>query len=650
MMLYSLLFVLLCGALLPTVALSSQSSSVGRQNVLGRQESNEQLLVSSFASSSSSSSLRKPPIVYTIAGSDSGGGAGIQADLYAIHNMKCHGCSAITCLTAQNSVGVSAVHAPPTSFLQQQLDTLLLDLPPTAIKIGMLGTRELAQEVGEFLKRIKSTTTTTPTTTEGNVQEDSATNRDATVWVVLDPVMISTSGHRLIQEDAQTAMIEHIFPFVDLLTPNLYEAEALLGRKLKTPTDIQQAARDLLKLGVTAVLIKGGHINHQDEEQEETGLDTKQRFAQDYFLSVEGDENQKDMEPRLCDGSRGVWLRSTWYDSENTHGTGCTLSSATAAALALGEHERRTAVEPQARSIGSLSSIKSVDACCLAKAYVTAGIARAVQLGQGPGPVAQTCFPSSHETFVSIVQDPIDTTASESGFLTMKSFRDSQNGGQPTTIDKDSTPVLGRTYPIVDSAEWVERLCQLQGITDIQLRIKGEASSTNNKERIADIAQECQNHCERAGVRLWVNDHWEAAIKAKCFGVHLGQEDLFRCINKGAVSLLREKGLALGVSTHSFGELSVALGVRPSYISLGPIFATKSKKVEFDPQGLATITKWRELVPPHIPLVVIGGIATESDASSACRAGADCVAIIGAVTKAKEPQLAVSALNYAMIP
>ena len=210
--------------------------------------------------------------------------------------------------------------------------------------------------------------------------------------------------------------------------------------------------------------------------------------------------------------------------------------------------------------------------------------------------------------------------------------------------------MLGRTYPIVDSAEWVERLCQLKGITDIQLRIKGEASSTNNKERIADIAQECRNHCERAGVRLWVNDHWEAAIKAKCFGVHLGQEDLFRWINKGGVSLLREKELALGVSTHSFRELSVALGVRPSYISLGPIFATQSKKVEFDPQGLATIAKLRELVPPHIPLVVIGGIATESDASSVCQAGADCLAVIGAVTKAKEPQVAMSALNNAMIP
>ena len=169
------------------------------------------------------------------------------------------------------------------------------------------------------------------------------------------------------------------------------------------------------------------------------------------------------MEPRLCDGSRGVWLRSTWYDSENTHGTGCTLSSATAAALALGEHKRRTAVKSQARSIGFLSSIKSVDACCLAKAYVTAGIARAVQLGQGPGPVTQTRFPSSHETFVSIVQDPIDTTASESGFLTMKSFRDSQNGGQPTTIDKDSTPVVGQTWFAslfhVLGFSWVKKTC-----------------------------------------------------------------------------------------------------------------------------------------------------------------------------------------------
>lgn len=164
-----------------------------------------------------------PPIVYTIAGSDSGGGAGIQADLHAIHAMKCHGCSAITCLTAQNSVGVTDVHAPPISFLQQQLQTLMDDLPPLAIKIGMLGTKEIAITVGKILKQLKTN------------------NSKQKVWVVLDPVMISTSGHKLIDDDAKQAMIEHVFPYADILTPNKFEAEELLGgHEFQSNQDVEQ--------------------------------------------------------------------------------------------------------------------------------------------------------------------------------------------------------------------------------------------------------------------------------------------------------------------------------------------------------------------------------------------------------------------------
>jgi hydroxymethylpyrimidine kinase/phosphomethylpyrimidine kinase len=165
-----------------------------------------------------------PPIVYTVAGSDSGGGAGIQADLHAIHNMYCHGCSAITCLTAQNSVGVTGIHAPPLEFLQQQLDTLWDDLPPRAIKIGMLGTKELAIRVGKMLKQWK----------------ESSPVGTRLFHVVLDPVMISTSGSKLIEDDAVEAMIQHVFPHADVLTPNKFEAQALLNRTLETPKDVEQ--------------------------------------------------------------------------------------------------------------------------------------------------------------------------------------------------------------------------------------------------------------------------------------------------------------------------------------------------------------------------------------------------------------------------
>mmetsp|Transcript_9995 Transcript_9995/g.13198 ORF Transcript_9995/g.13198 Transcript_9995/m.13198 type:complete len:578 (+) Transcript_9995:91-1824(+) len=563
---------LLLGALLPTVALSATNGT-------------------------------PPPIVYTIAGSDSGGGAGIQADLHAIHNMGCHGCSAITCLTAQNSVGVTGVHAPPPSFLRDQLDALLSDLPPLAIKIGMLGNRELAEEVGSFLQKIKE-------------------NKTKKVWIVLDPVMISTSGHRLIEEDAQEAMIQHVFPHSDLLTPNLYEAENLLGRKISNAQDVENAARDLLDLGVPAVLIKGGHISTENT------IDGADRtFAQDYFLSTS--ENSGNAEARLCDGNRGVWLRSTWFHSEHTHGTGCTLSSAVASALALGEMQRSGTDRA-----GAYSSIGLIDACCLAKSYVTAGISQGVQLGQGPGPVAQTQFPSSFAIFSAIVQEPAQSTKP---FKPMAVFGSSRN--------EYNLPMLGRIYPIVSDLEWVEKLCKLDGITDVQLRIKDE----DNKERIEEIVQQCQSICEKAGIRLWVNDYWEAAAKANCFGVHVGQEDLVKCLGEGGLSVLRKKNMALGISTHSFGELAVALGLKPSYISLGPVFTTSSKKVGFDPQGLDTVRKWRQLVPPNVPLVAIGGIGDETVAASVRKAGADCIAVIGAVTKHSDPQRSITSLNEAMV-
>lgn len=181
---------------------------------------------------STSKPLLSPPIVYTIAGSDSGGGAGIQADLKAIHSMGCHGCSAITCLTAQSSLGVSknGIHAPPPSFLREQLDVLKSDLYPRAVKIGMLGTTELTMEVGRFLKQLK----------------DSSEDHKEPPLVVLDPVMISTSGSKLITDGAMEAMIQHVFPYADILTPNKFEVEALLGRQLNTPQDIEQGANDML--------------------------------------------------------------------------------------------------------------------------------------------------------------------------------------------------------------------------------------------------------------------------------------------------------------------------------------------------------------------------------------------------------------------
>eukprot|EP00536_Pseudo-nitzschia_multiseries_P011706 jgi/Psemu1/320126/estExt_fgenesh1_pm.C_4120005 len=560
-----------------------------------------------------------PPIVYTIAGSDSGGGAGIQADLRAIHAMGCHGCSAITCLTAQNSKGVTGIHVPPSSFLEEQLASLKGDLAPRAIKIGMLGTRELCEVVGKLLKEI-----------HGGTEEKK-------VWIVVDPVMISTSGSKLLDDDAVSAMIEHIFPYADIITPNKFEAEALLKRKLKTPKDIEDGARELLNMGCRSVLVKGGHTLLEESSSVQSTLE----YAQDFLLS--SDPAPLDGDERLCDTSaastktRGVWMRSIRWDTPHTHGTGCTLSSAIASALALGEDNRDESKGSE--SVGATSAIEIVDACCLAKAYVSAGIQRGVQLGSGPGPVAHTEFPSSWENFPTIVVDPTSGCKSDrDDFGAMRAFSSVDNEG-------GAIPTLGRILPIVDTVEQIEQLAKIPGVADIQLRIKDETDPVKIQERV----KKCQEYCKSNGVNLWINDFWEAAVEAGCFGVHVGQEDLVKCMLAGGLDQLKAKGMALGISTHSYGELAVALGVKPTYISMGPVYATNSKKIQFHPQGLDTVRRWRKLIPPSMPFVTIGGINSLEAAKANRGAGADCIAVISAITQSDDAAASVNDYNNAMV-
>jgi hydroxymethylpyrimidine kinase/phosphomethylpyrimidine kinase len=195
-------------------------------------------------------------------------------------------------------MGVTAVHYPPVEFLREQLTCLENDMYPSAVKVGMLGTKELAEEVGGWIANLSSTF---------------GENKPL---VVVDPVMISTSGHKLIDGEAKTALLEKVFPFADLVTPNKFEAEELLGRKLVTYKDVEDGAREILVIGPKAVLIKGGHSLAETKDGTSTMEvhdQVSNDFAQDYLLTNEDmsmvGKPVKD-KPRLCDGSRGVWLRS----------------------------------------------------------------------------------------------------------------------------------------------------------------------------------------------------------------------------------------------------------------------------------------------------------------------------------------------------
>ncbi|MDB5954370.1 bifunctional hydroxymethylpyrimidine kinase/phosphomethylpyrimidine kinase [Ramlibacter sp.] len=223
------------------------------------------------------------PRVLSIAGSDSGGGAGIQADLKTFAALGCFGMTAITALTAQNTLGVRSIHAVPLQILADQIDAVVEDIGVDAVKIGMLHSADTVRAVAAALKR------------------------HGLKRVVLDPVMIATSGAKLIDDAAIAVLVRELFPLAAVVTPNLDEAALLVGQPLRNEADMEAAARQLIERGAHAVLVKGGHL---------------------------AGETVSDL--LLQRGAAPMWLRAERIASPNTHGTGCTLSSAIASELALG--------------------------------------------------------------------------------------------------------------------------------------------------------------------------------------------------------------------------------------------------------------------------------------------------------------------------
>ncbi len=254
--------------------------------------------------------------VLSIAGSDSGGGAGIQADLKTFSALGCYGMTALTALTAQNTQGVQAIQAIPAAFLKAQLQSVLADIGVDAVKIGMLHTPEMVEVVAWAIDHYQLR------------------------QVVLDPVMVATSGDRLMAEETVAVLVKLLFPRVQLITPNLDEAALLLGRPLREVHQLDAAAADLLAMGAQAVLLKGGHVQGNE------------------VVDILNDQY-----------SQHQVFHSARIHSHNVHGTGCSLSSAIAAHMALGH---------------SVSS-----AVAQARQFILQAIATGAQVrtGQGHGPL-----------------------------------------------------------------------------------------------------------------------------------------------------------------------------------------------------------------------------------------------------------------------
>lgn len=252
-------------------------------------------------------------VALTIAGSDSGGGAGIQADLKTFHQFGVFGTSVICAVTAQNTIGVRGWAPLPAALVRQQIDAVADDLPPAAVKTGMIGSAELVEAVAAGIAE-----------------------RELPHYV-LDPVMVATSGDRLLERDAERLVAERLVPLAHVVTPNLDEATILVGRAVATPADMERAGHELLARGARAVLVKGGHLPGDQ--------------VVDVLVTAQGVERYA--RRRIATAS--------------THGTGCTLSAAIAAGLALGR--------------------PLLDAVTDALDFVHRAIATAPGLGAGHGPL-----------------------------------------------------------------------------------------------------------------------------------------------------------------------------------------------------------------------------------------------------------------------
>lgn len=609
----------------------------------------------------------RPAFVWTIAGSDSGGGAGIQADLATIQDLGCHGCSVVTTVTAQSSVAVTLVEPVSAAMLMAQLTTLLSDLPPKAIKIGLLADQTQVALLADWIASFKIHYPSVP--------------------VIIDPVMVASCGDVLavdncqdIKSAAKSALDFKPFKgLIELITPNVLELGRLTHSDVSTKAQFAAAALALSQSLDCSVLAKGGdvsfgstdiladthaktHDNTHAQTQANVHVSTLDsngwdfELAEDYLVCHQVRANSE-----LHQNGR-FWLASPRVNTRHNHGSGCTLSSAIATVLAQG--------------------FVLQDAVVVAKAYVSQGLSAAIGLGQGPGPLARTGWPNDLSRYAKINQ--CDGNFIDHHKQNFDAGSDLAARAQATVLVRiASTPpqnILSQgfkvldadlgIYPVVSDLTMLESLLAA-GVKTLQLRIKTDISElTSAAPAESDLGKSVQSRCESGksksgepkligseleaqiqtaialgkhfNAQLFINDHWQLAIKYHAFGVHLGQEDL-------AVTdlvAIQAAGLALGLSTHSYFELLLAHQYSPSYIALGHIFPTTTKQMPSAPQGLAKLKHYVVLLQDHYPLVAIGGIDLDNLAKVKAT-GVGNIAVVRAITEAQDPVAAFAQLSQA---
>ena len=472
------------------------------------------------------------PVALSVAGFDGAGFSGAVADLRVFQDFDVAARSVLTALTVQSEREVIDSQALALERVRAQLSALRSE--PAAVKIGMLGDAAIVEVVTEYAAQ-------------------------SAAPVVCDPVLAASDATPLLDE-AGVSALSKLLPHCDLITPNAMEASALVGEPLESLDQAPAAAKKLLARGVKAVLIKGGHLANGEGD------------CWDWFES----------------SSCGFWLKAPRL-ARDCRGTGCALSSAIAAALALGW--------------------PLPDAVVLGRAYLQ----RSLRLACG------NRLAAAGLDFES--QDLPSVSSTRSSMPMFPAWPEEPPG----------------LYPVVDSAQWVRKLGEL-GVRTVQLRIKDESA-----ERIKEEIAQAMAQARRFDLRLLINDHWEEAIAQGAWGAHLGQEDL----HDADLRRIADAGLRLGLSTHSWWEIARALALNPSYIAFGPVFATDSKPMAFAPLGLGQLRQWCRMTEGLCARVGIGGV-TSGNIKAVMDCGVDGAAMIGAIARAPDWRAALMTLRQAM--
>ena len=511
------------------------------------------------------------PVIWSVAGVDSGGGAGLSADARAAQAASVHLCPVVACITAQNSTAVLNIEPVSAALLDAQLVALQSDMPPAAIKVGLLGSAELVTTLARRVRKLRALWPELP--------------------LIVDPVLRASSGGSFTRDGLIRAYREQLLPLTTVLTPNRAEALALLSEKALPATlpvpdlaELPQLATRLRALGVGSVCITGGDLPAGKTVGQ---ADNESALALDWLDSPHA----------------SGWLALRRLPAPHNHGTGCTFATFMAAAMARG--------------------FVAADAAVLAKMGTTAALLDGYAAGQGAGPVAADPGFAQDAALLPRLSMGADVDELAALAASFQPLRPSRLGsGLYTLIDQAAqAPAILAAGP--------GRLCALQ------LRFKREAHAALDQaafeQRLQAEIGATLTATRAAGVTLYVNDHWQAAHAAGADGVHLGQEDLLGLGSAGRQTLrqARDAGLALGISSHSLWELCRAAALQPDYIACGPVWPTTTKDMPWRPQGLDNLAWWAWMAPA--PVVGIGGLLTPEQVTAVARSGASAACLVRAV-------------------